>query len=268
MNICFCWYWDRAEQIYRLWRDGLRAAIEEIGKTNDVDIILGKHIPEDKYDFILLWGDSNLELIDKIKDYKSRKGICLSTDPQNFLNLSRLNVIYCESTPVYEAVRRQGIRAIKAFGTDTDFFSPTGEEKDQEYFYPATFSPWKRQSEIAYLKDRLLCIGTVQPDGKNELEACKKEGVRLEIGYFPAEHIRNRYRRAKKVIIPAIHGSERTVLEVMSMDILPEVTHKDNIKTYSYIQEYLDSGLKSPREFILKNYSHQKYAKYLLRGME
>jgi len=60
-----------------------------------------------------------------IDNYKCKKGICLSAMPTDFNNLQKLDVVYCESTPVYDAVRAQGIHAIKAFGTDEKFFSPT-----------------------------------------------------------------------------------------------------------------------------------------------
>jgi glycosyltransferase involved in cell wall biosynthesis len=182
-------------------------------------------------------------------------------------NLRKLDVVFCESTPIYEAVRREGIRVIKAFGTDTDFFCPgEGGVQDIEYFYPATFSPWKRQQDIAHLGEKLLCVGTIQPDGQRIYEHCLNYGVQVEVGYFPVETIRDYYRRTRKMIIPAVHGSERTVLEAMSCGIVPEVTSPENARAQSYIKELEASGL-SPREFVVKNYSHVKYAEDLLRGM-
>ena len=268
MKIQFIWWFDRAEETYPLWRDGLRAALEEIGKKHEVEWVLGEQYPTGDNDFILFWGDSNCPLFDVIDSYKARKGIILTTEPHNIDNLKKLDVVYCESEPIYQAVRAQGIRAIKAFGTDTDFFKPDYTGKiDIEYFYPATFSNWKLQKDIAYLGDKLTCIGTVQPDGKEHLEACEKAGVNVEVGYFPVEKIRDYYDRALNIPIPAIHGSERTCLEAMSMNILPWVNPK-NIRTNSYVNEYLSSGCKDPRDFVVKNYSHKIYAKQLLKGME
>ena len=51
-KIAFLWYWGRANKIYLLWRDGLRAAIEHIGRSHDVDIYLGEHIPEEEIDTV------------------------------------------------------------------------------------------------------------------------------------------------------------------------------------------------------------------------
>lgn len=267
MKIAFVWFFDKAETVFDNWRDGLRAAMEHIGRTHHVEWVIGKKYPEDKYDAIVFWDDSNSDFFKQIHQYHGKKALCLTTDPRNFDNLRTLDVVYCESGPVYEAVRAQGIQAIKAFGTDTDFFTPDKNiEKDIAYFYPATFSPWKRQSEIAYLGKQLTCVGTIQPDGLKEYEDCLRSGVNIEVGYFPVAKIRDYYRRAKRVIIPAVHGSERTVLEAMACGIWPEVVSEVNIRTRSYIQELEKSGL-SPREFVIKNYSHTKYAEQIMKGI-
>lgn len=263
------WWFNRASEIMPNWRDGLRAAIELIGKDNEVVWFLDEKVPDpkEKWDFILFWGDTNCPFFNQLDNYTCRKGLCLTTMPYNYHNLEKIDVTYCESTPVYEAVKSRGFRAIKAFGTDTNFYKPSQVDKYIEYFYPATFSPWKAQSFIAHYGDKLLCCGTVQPDGTYELEQCEKNGVKIKIGYFPPEVIRDYYDRAKKVPIPAIHGSERTCLEAMSMNILPDV-NPNNKKTYSYIEEYRSSGFSTPREFVIKNYSAEIYAKNILKGMK
>ena len=279
MKINFSWYWGRAGEIYPNWRDGLRAALEELSKEHEVSIFCGEVEPPTDCDFMLFWGDSNCALFNSVDKYK-KKGIILTTDPTNFDNLRKLDVVFCESTPVYEACRAQGLRAVKAFGTDTNFYEATGKMgskaltlRDIPYFYPATFSPWKRQSKIAYLGDKLYCIGTIQPDGLDEAEACRKTGVRVEVGYFPPQTIKDCYMRANHVIIPAIHGSERTALEAMSMNILPRITG-ENKRTFSYLQEFFDWSMKMEnlgkwtREFVLENYSEKIYAKKLLEGMK
>jgi hypothetical protein len=269
-KIAFLWYFDKASKVIDNWRDGLRAAVELLGKDNEVVWFLDKQRPEvDDYDFILFWDDSNSEFFSYLDYYpRARKGICLTTDPHNMNNLRKLDVVFCESEPIYNAVRQAGIRAIRAFGTDTEYFKPNPKiKKTLEFFYPATFSPWKLQSNIAYLGDKLLCVGLVQPDGFSELERCVESGVSTITDYVPVSQIRDYYLRAKHVIIPAVHGSERTVLEAMSMNILPEVTNPANVRTRSYITEYLKSGCKTPREFVLKYYSHWIYAADLEKGI-
>lgn len=270
----FVWWWKQAAEIYDYWHDGLKASILEIGKTWDVEISLGEVFPEEKnWECILVWGDINCPFLNKIQEYNGKKGIILTSDNDIWRtgandNLKKLDTIFCESTPIYEDIRRMGFHAVKAFGTDTTFYEPKETEKIYEFFYPATFSPWKRQRDIAYLGKRLWCIGTVQPDGQEDLKACEDTEVNIAKGYFKAEYIRNIYQKSKKVIIPAVHGSERTVLEAMSCNIVPEIIHPDeNKKAYSYIDEYLRSGLTNPRDFVVKNYNEKTYASKILKGL-
>ena len=100
--------------------------------------------------------------------------------------------------------------------------------KDIKYLCVGCFSPWKRQRDIAYLGKDLYCIGNLEPDGQEDYRAVVDAGATVEVGYFPAEHIRDLYRRTQNVLIPAIHGSERTCLEAMSMGIVPEVNPNQN----------------------------------------
>lgn len=267
MKIAFIWYYDKASEIMPNWRDGLRAAIEEIEKEHQVDWYLDKKLPTGEYDFYLVWDDSNTQ----VPDF-GRMGLCLTTDPTNIENLKRFEAVYCESDLIFDEVRKQGIRAIKAFGTDSNFFTPDETEKDIEYFYPATFSPWKRQEKIADLKDQLTCVGTIQPDGVAQYDACVRNNVNVKVGYFPAEDIRDLYRRSKRVIIPAEHGSERTVLEAMSMNIPIKITSTTNTKVQWLLNEAavdrLNNGTKTTRDFILKYYSPEVYAQALMKGMK
>ena len=268
LKIALVWYWDRASEILPNWRDGLRAALEELERQgHEIVWFLDKKIPDinSRWDAILFWDDSNSGFFEHVDSYDCGKGIFLTTDPQNFDNLRKLDVVFCESEPIYDSVRAQGIHAVRAFGTDTDFYTWSERKKTIPYFYPATFSLWKKQSSIAHLGKELTCIGTVQPDGVSELAECLKMGVKVEEGYFPAEKIKSYYQRAEKVIIPAIHGSERTCLEAMACGIRPEV-NRENVRTYSYIKELDASGL-TPREFVVKNYSAKQYASAILKGI-
>lgn len=283
MKIALVWYFDKAGSIFDNWRDGVRGAMDYMeSKGHKVSYYLDKTTPdpEEEYDAILLWDDSNSDFIQILKNIKQirqtkglppvKSGLLLTTDPHNIDALREFDVIFCESTPVYDQVRRAGLHAVKAFGTDTDFFKPNASVgKDLEFFYPATFSPWKQQAHIAHLGPKLTCIGTIQPDGVGHYQACVDNAVNVEVGYFPVEHIRNYYWRARGVIIPAIHGSERTVLEAMACNILPVVTDNMNKKTQSYVNEYnaWEEKDKTPRKFVLKHYSHKIYANKIIKGL-
>lgn len=267
-SIFFEWEWERAKEIEPNWRDGLRACLEEIAKEHIVEWGLFE-TPKKEYDWIITWCDSNSNFSHFFTpQYKAKRGIFLTTNPTNYHNLLGFDVVFCESSVVLDECRQRGIHAVKAFGTDDNFFTPGNVEKDIEHFYPATFSPWKLQSQIAYLGPKLTCVGTIQPDGHYEHDACVHNNVHLEVGYFPPEKIRDYYRRAKSVLIPAVHGSERTVLEAMSCNILPEVMNPDNLKSKTFLEEYARSGCKTPREFVQKFYSAEKYAADVLKGLD
>lgn len=263
-NVAFVWYWDKASEIFPNWRDGLRAAMEIVQSKCHVDWYMDKKLPEKPYDAYILWCDTISPVFDYVDKWEGKKLLCLTTNPQNVDNLRKMDVVFAESTPVYEDCRKYGVKTVKAFGTDTKFYFPIDVKKDIEAFYPATFSPWKKQSHIAPMGKDLLCIGTIQPDGEHEYNECIKHGVKVKVGYFPASAIRNFYRRAKRVIIPSIHGSERTVLEAMSFNIVPEV-NLNNEKAYSYKKEFEESGMKKPRDFVIKNYSEEVYALKILK---
>lgn len=267
-KISFIWEWERAKEIEPNWRDGLRKAIEILGKRHEIDWYLMK-APELKkdYDWIITWCDSNSNFSKFFTKYPAKRAICLTTHPTNYHNLQGFDVVFCETSIIYEECRMRGIHAVRAFGTDEEFFTPKSSKEDIEYFYPATFSPWKRQRDIAHLGNKLTCVGTVQPDGQEDYDACVNNAVNVEVGYFPPDKIRDYYNRAKNVIIPAVHGSERTVLESMSMNIVPTVTNEQNKRARSYINEYKASGMIMPRAFIQKFYSAKKYADDMERGM-
>jgi hypothetical protein len=233
VKIAFIWPWPQAKSVYPKWRDGLRRALELIGERYQVDWFFEEDYKDKDltgYQAILVWADSQDLVVDHLPS-RVRKGLILTTMPYDIDNLRKYQIIFCESKPVLREVQKHGLYGIHAFGTDDEFYKPNGTQKDILYFYPATFSPWKRQRDIANLKGGLWCIGTVQPDGQEDLQACIANGVHVMEGYFSPDVVREYYDRAEFVVIPAVHGSERTVLEAMSMNLLPQVT-PSNHKAY------------------------------------
>ena len=55
MKIAFLWNFGQAKEIFNNWRDGLRAALEELAKINPVDVYLAEDCERvsNKYDFLL-----------------------------------------------------------------------------------------------------------------------------------------------------------------------------------------------------------------------
>lgn len=127
MKIAIVWFWDRASEIFPDWRDGIKAAIELIGKKHQVEWFLDKQIPQkDDYDAIIFWDDSNSTFFQYLPNYpKAKKGIFLTSDNGlNMENLKQLDAVFCESQPVLRKVLTGGAKGILAFGTDTEFYKP------------------------------------------------------------------------------------------------------------------------------------------------
>ena len=293
MKIAFVWPFDKAKWILPYWRDGLRAAIEEIEKKHTVDWFIGPDIPDipDSYDAILTWTDSNDAHILAFSSYKAKKGIFLTTDlGLNYDNLKHYDVVFAEAQPVVSACKSVGLNCYKAFATDTSFFKPERKPKLFDAFYPATFSPWKRQHLFAQaVGDRGLALGTVQPDGAEEYRACQEAGVRTIIGYLPYDFMRDLYNMSRVVMVTGYEGSGRTILEAMSCDV-PVIVAGDNEKATSYVKEAGKGYIVAPRPealseafekalalkgekvntrpFVEAFYSPQEYAKTILKGLK
>ncbi len=268
-RIALVWYFNQAHDIYPLWRDGHRAAFELLSKHYQVDWYMGTdfNVPQG-YDFYLLWDSSNSDYFSKLDELKGRKGLCLTTDWQLSVdNLRRFDVVFAEAQPVVDACKPAGVRVLKAFGTDSNFFVPNKMKQIYGAIYPATFSPWKRQDIFAEeFKGDGLCVGTIQPDGIDIYRRCKELGTNLIIGYLPVEALKVLYDVSGEVVITGYEGSGRTVLESLSMN-KPIRVHPDNLKGTSYIDEWKESGL-SGRDFILENYSGEKFCEQLIKGIE
>jgi hypothetical protein len=270
MTIDVLWYFDKAEWVWPNYRDGVRAAMEVLEDRDHTvrwHLGLDPQVPADS-NFILIWAESTTPAIEKVKDHPAKKGLLLTTDlGLSIEHLRAYDVVFAEAQPVVDAIKPHGIHVVKAFGTDTEFFSPiTNARKEYEAFYPATFSPWKRQNLFAdKWLDKGLCMGTVQPDGFDILRHVVEAKTHIYLGYAPAERVRDFYRRSRVVDITGWEGSGRTVIEGLSMGMAVRVS-PDNHKCLSYLKEWEKSGL-TPREFAQKYYSEEVYADQLLKGM-
>lgn len=283
MKIAIVHPWNQAKWIFPLMHDGLKAAMNLIGQKHQVDWFLQGDEPDKSYDWILPWGVGSLPFNNTIEKFKGRKALICAGHPQDTANFDKFEAIFVESPQVYEQIRAKGYRTILAFGTDTDFFKPRDEKKMFDAFFPATFSPWKRQSLFAHaVKDRGMACGFVQPDGGPELLACEENNTYTMTGLIPTRLVSQMYNMTNSVVITAWHGSERTALEAMASNV-PLVVTKDNDLTCSLLTDecikvdpsnvrkgFLEAlGRKvNTREHILENYSHVKYAQKLLKVLE
>ncbi|MEK6882229.1 MAG: hypothetical protein AABY22_21605, partial [Nanoarchaeota archaeon] len=82
IKIAFLWNFVQAKDIYKNWRDGQRACIEEINKKYPVDWYLAEdclNVP-DKYDVLIFWTDSSDPIVDNFMSYKAKKVLLLTSD--------------------------------------------------------------------------------------------------------------------------------------------------------------------------------------------
>lgn len=272
-----------AKWVAPIQTDGLHAAFREIAKKHTVDWYLGGDLPEDKYDWILPWGVGSLPFNNTIENYKARKALLCAGHPQDTANFEKFEAIFVESPAVYDQVRAKGFRTVLAFGTDTDMFKPMDTPKIFDAFYPATFSPWKRQEIFAQtVKASGMACGYLQPDGGEQIQACEENKTHTMVGLVPSLLIAQLYNMSRVCLITSWHGSERTALEAMASNI-PLIITSDNVLTSSLkAPEALSVGKAdlrdaflemlgakvNTRDYILDKYSHHHYAKKILEVLE
>ena len=285
MRIAIVLPWGEAKHYEPLIHDGLHAALDLIGKEHQVDWYFGDDEPEDVYDWILPWGVGSLPINFKLDNYKrARKALLCAGHPDDLANIEKFECVFVESPAVYEKMKSHCKKIVLAFGTDTSFFRPRNLPKIIDAFYPATFSPWKRQKLFAEaVGEHGLACGTVQPDGVEHLDACKLHFTHTLAGFVPTAMVARFYNMTKVCVITSWHGSERTALEAMASNT-PLVVTKDNELTCSLLtdeclkvdpeplaiwQAVSDSLNKKvdTRDYVIKNYSHVSYAQKILEGL-
>lgn len=283
MKIAIVHPWDRAKWTEPIQWDGLHKALQIVGQKHQVDWFLQGDEPDNSYDWILPWGVGSIPFNKTIEKYKGRKALLCAGHPQDTANFEKFEAIFVESPAVAKQILHPKVAL--AFGTDTEFFRPMNEEKMFDVFFPATYSPWKRQDLLAESGKglKILTCGVVQPDGVEIFQKCNEEGYTMA-GVVPTKLIAQLYNMSKVVCITAWHGSERTTLEAMSTNV-PLVITKDNELACSLttdevikidpdplcIRLGIDQALSqvvNTRQHILEKYSAEKYAEKIISVIE
>ena len=285
LKIAFVHPWGEAKRYDPLIWDGLHAALNVVSKFHQVDWFLGGDEPPDAYDWIIPWGVMSIPFNNTIEKYHAKKAIFCAGHPDDITNIEKFDVVFVESGAVYYKMRKYCKRIELAFGTDTGFFKPKEEKKIYDAFFPATFSPWKRQDLFAEaIGDKGLVCGVVQPDGVDIVRKCVERGTHVLAGLVPTRLVADLYNMSKVCVITSWHGSERTALEAMSSNI-PLVVTKDNELVCSLLPkesiqvepnpEAIRKGfLKAltmkinTRDYILDNFSHLLYATKIMETIE
>lgn len=287
MRIAIVHPYEKAKWTESVQWDGLHAALERIADEHTVDWYLQKEEPDDSYDWILPWGVGSLPFNNTIERYKARKALLCAGHPQDQANFDKFEAIFVESPEVYDQIRRSGYRTVLAFGTDELFYyNRKYREIIYDVFFPGTYSPWKRQNLLtaACRKWKVATCGIVQPDGVGIYQDLEQAGGYVLTGLMPSRIVSYLYNMTRVVVVPAWHGSERTVLEAMASNT-PLVLVKDNSLACSLVTDEvvlvdpteeaiveaveLALGRKvNTRKHILKNYTSEIYAQKILEVLE
>ena len=283
MRVAIVHPWEGAKFTEPVQWDGLHKALQIIGQKHQVDWFLAGDVPDDTYNWIIPWGVGSIPFNYTIEKYKARKAFLCAGHPQDTANFEKFEAIFVESPAVAKQILHP--KVVLAFGTDTDFFKPEEEEEIFDVFFPATYSPWKRQDLFAEATKGLkaLTCGVVQPDGIEIYNKCKEVGGYTMAGLVPSKLIAKLYNMSKVVCITAWHGSERTALEAMASN-RPLIITKDNELTCSlagngyciepnpeklrYWIEKLMDDTTDMRTHVMQRYTHQHYAQKLLSVIE
>lgn len=292
LRIAFVHPWSRAKWAEPLVWDGLHGALEIIGKKHQLDWFLEDDVPDDSYDWILPWGVGSLPFNNTIEKYKARKALICAGHPDDLANIDKFNCVFVESPAVYEKMKPFCQRIVLAFGTDTDFFRPPNQFHEEpikkmfDAFYPATYSPWKRQDLFAKALEgyKAMTCGVIQLDGVNLYQECEQRGIYTMAGLVPTKLIAQLYNMSKVCVITSWHGSERSALEAMATNI-PLVVTKDNelvcslVSDQCFVAEPSPEGVReaflkaldskvTTRDYIKEKYSHYIYARKILDVLE
>jgi len=290
-KIAFIWELANAKEIFPHWKDGYRAALEIIKRDHDLDWFLGPYealeVPENRYDVLMYWGSSADKFHQKMVSRPERKLWLYPGGPIDLDLAANYDVVFTEDKRYETQLKTSGTRIIRVTGTNTKLFKPDiHQEKLYGALYPATFSRWKRQDLFAQaIGKEGICVGTIQPDGLEYVAECIKRGVDTVIAYLPAELLAKLYTMSQVVVLPIVHGSQRTLLEALAMNIPVVVSNQFkptqdmaeeiggarivNLDVNEIREAYLRSKGKkiNTRPYVIHHYGEKQFARKLLKGI-
>lgn len=291
------------------WQDGLAAAIQELinrGHTvffitcgeEDIlvkhpyfDVHVTKNVPKLVKDLnpnvILHWGDMTRPNARPLSELGIPMAICFAGGEPLGENYPFFNHVFVESQAYKDVYDKNDVPCSIAFGTNTTLFAPIEQNKLFDTIFPGTFAYWKRHSLYAQATQGLkaIAVGQKQPAGYEEetWRDCLKYGVTL-LPHATPETLRYLYAASRVCVVPSMSsgGSQRTVLEALSMEIPLIVTDSDKFdyaQGYSFkaeptpesLREMINLALDSEartREYVLDNWSEFTYADSLEKGLE
>lgn len=308
MRIAFVHDWEPDIQQMMDWKDGLSAALKVLSSTHEVALftVANGPIPHEyhgvingtrnmmrsvagfKPDVILYWGDMTRPNAAGLRSLAIPIACCFAGGDPLGDNVDLFDHIFVESQVYKDKLDEAGKSCSIAFGTNTELFRPMpAQPKLFDTIFPATFAAWKRHNLYAEVTEglRSLAVGYMYEDHESECwEDCLKRGV-MVMPHTSAETLRYLYAASKVCVVTSSSagGSQRTVLEAMSMDMPLLVTDSDKFDYIHGIEHYrggtdpavlraiINKSLNRPvntRQYILQNWSEVTYANSLIVVLE
>lgn len=313
MRIATIWDWPPVFTQVSTWQDGLAAALKELqDRGHYVQVFMPASIKGDERimdsplheiivtsdlnqavdyyapDVILHWGDMTRPNALPLAELGIPMAVCFAGGEVNGQNRDLFDHIFVESGIYAEQLMEANYNNFSiAFGTNTDLFAPTDQNKVFDTIFPATFAAWKRHNLYAAAVNglRSLAVGYMYDTHETECwKDCLKEGVAI-LPHVSAEALKYLYAASRVCVIPSSSagGSQRTLLEAMAMNIPVVVTDSDKFdfggsvyraeptveSIRGHVLALLDGEQTvNTRDYILDNWSHKTYADALEAGLE
>lgn len=316
--VCHDWFPD-VHQTFT-WKDGLSAALRVLSQRHEVffatctdaePFVLPHeyfpiHFVKSKQgmleaaktfapDVILHWADCTRENAPVLAQLGIPMALCFAGGDTGATNSVYFDHIFVESEVYKEQFEAMGLSVSTAFGTNTELFKPLPDQ--QKYFdviFPATYCDWKRHDLFNEATRGLKTVtaGFMYPEQERYCWEDTRKGGALTLPHVSAETLQALYAASRVCLITskASGGSQRTVLEALSMD-LPVIVAEDSDKTSEYIRDlgwtsciakaepeslryWVDqilSGSVRPRggrDYVLSKWSEHHYADALEAGLK
>lgn len=315
MKIAFVWDWPPEQSQVIGWQDGLAAALRELqrrGHTVNVfmpdtknyviyhpyfDITVSQniaefiHAVEPDTDVVLMWGDATRPNAEPLSELGIPMALCFAGGEPFGPTEHLFKHIFVESNYYQIRYKDGGRSAVSiAFGCNTELFQPMpSQPKLFDTIFPATFAHWKRHGIYAEAARglRSLAVGMIQHDGidAGSWQDTQTKGTVI-LPHVTADVLRYLYAASRVCVVTSssVGGSQRTVLEAMSMNIPLVITDSDKFDycwghgvyeaepTAESVRGFIDAILDgdhetNTREYVLANWSERNYADALEKGL-
>lgn len=294
-SISFCWQGLSQKQIYGQWGDGLEGAMRIIEK--EYTVFYQEPWEEIKGDIILYWESpvtecgKDRENYVKIKHNPKPKILLFAGGQIKREWVDGFNLLLVESRINEEECEALGIPWMRAFGVNTEKMKPEKQPKVFDAVFPSTCAGWKRQALFSRaLKEKGVLCGRFQESDPIGFITARANNTAI-FNELPYHAVNSLYNMAHCCVNTSDYwgGGQRTTLESLATNT-PVIVMADSPKNREYIEEsgcglvvepneedirkaieeiktWSQERKEKGRDYILKKYSHEIYAKQIIEGI-